>query len=162
GRIVGHDDGLGWAVDGVDADMTKDLALGERDEDIAGAADLVDARDRLGAVGEGGNRLGAARHENPGDTGDRGGRELHGRHASFRAGGADHARRRNARHSGREHRMEDRRGIYRAGAWDIETNGLEGPHLDTEAVFDIGIKDTPALAFVVAADAAGGELQGLA
>ena len=57
---VGDHQHLGRAGDHVDADRAEDLALGGRDIGIAGADDLGDRADRLGAIGERGDRLRAA------------------------------------------------------------------------------------------------------
>ena len=65
GAGVGGDDHLGGAGDHVDADVAEDEALGRGDVGVARADDLVDPRDALGAVGEGGDRLGAADGEDP-------------------------------------------------------------------------------------------------
>ena len=56
-------DAVGEAVEMIrrgDADVIGDLALGDRDVDVAGAGDDVDGPDGLGPVGEGADRLGAA------------------------------------------------------------------------------------------------------
>ena len=52
GFIVGDHHDLRRACDGVDADRAEDLALGLRDIGVAGADDLRDRLNRLGAVGE--------------------------------------------------------------------------------------------------------------
>ena len=58
--VVGDDQHFGRAGDHVDADLAEHQALGGRDIGVAGADDLGDRRDRLGAVGERGHRLRAA------------------------------------------------------------------------------------------------------
>src|SRR3989304_4202040 len=87
GLPVGEDQRLGRAVDRVDADVAEDGTLREGDEDAAGAADLVDAGKGLGAVGEGGDGLGAAGDEDAVDAGGGGGRELRRREQTVGAWG---------------------------------------------------------------------------
>ncbi len=55
--------------------MVRDGELGGGDEEVAGADDLVDAGDGVGAEGEGGDGLGAAEAVELGDTGEVGGGE---------------------------------------------------------------------------------------
>ena len=64
---VGEDEDLGRAGDHVDADPAEDAPLGRGDVGIARSHDLVDRRNRRGAVGKGGDRLRAA---DPIDLGD--------------------------------------------------------------------------------------------
>ena len=58
--VVGEDQHLGRAGDHVDADVAEHQALGRGHIGVAGADDLGDRRDRLGAVGERRHRLRAA------------------------------------------------------------------------------------------------------
>ena len=60
GGVVGQDRDLGRAGLGVDPDQALEQPLGRHDVDVARAGDQVDARARAGAVGEHGDRLGAA------------------------------------------------------------------------------------------------------
>ena len=60
GGPVGKDQHLRGTGDHVDADTAEHQPLGGGDIGIAGADDLRHRRDRLGAVGERGNRLRAA------------------------------------------------------------------------------------------------------
>ena len=69
GGIGDHQD-LGGAGDHVDADGAEDQPLGGGDIGVAGAHDLVDRRDGLGAVGERGDGLGPAHAIDLGDPGD--------------------------------------------------------------------------------------------
>ena len=57
---VGDHQDLGRPGDHVDADRAEHAPLGRRDVGVAGADDLVDRRDRRGAVGERRDRLRAA------------------------------------------------------------------------------------------------------
>ena len=57
---VGDDQHFRRAGDHVDADRAEHLALGGRDIGVAGPDDLGDRPDRLGAIGERGDRLRAA------------------------------------------------------------------------------------------------------
>ena len=54
---VGDDQDLGRPGDHVDADAAEDTPLGRRDIGVARADDLVDRRDRRGAVGQRRHRL---------------------------------------------------------------------------------------------------------
>ena len=77
--VIGDGDGLGGALDGVDAYGPEDHALGGLNEDVAGAENLVDGGDRLGAVSEGGYGLSAADGEYPINVCDGGGGKDNGR-----------------------------------------------------------------------------------
>ena len=70
GAAVGNDDDLGRAGDHVDTDHAEHPALGRRDVGIARSHDLVDRRNRRGAVGKRGDRLRAADRERPRHLGD--------------------------------------------------------------------------------------------
>ena len=70
GGAVGDDQHFGRAGDHVDADGAEDLALGGGDIGVAGADDLADRLDGLGAVGERADRLRAADAVDLGDAGD--------------------------------------------------------------------------------------------
>ena len=74
-RVAGltGDDDLGGAGGHVDAALGGDGELGGGDVEVAGADDLVDATDGLGAEGEGDDGLGAADAVELGDTGEVGG-----------------------------------------------------------------------------------------
>ena len=67
---VGDDQHFRRAGDHVDADGAEHLPLGGRDIGVAGADDLGDRRDRLGAIGEGRDRLRAADAVDLGDAGE--------------------------------------------------------------------------------------------
>ena len=64
-RAVGDDEDLAGPGDHVDIDKAEDLPLGFRDKGIAGADNLIDLRDCLRAIGQGGDGLGAAGLEDP-------------------------------------------------------------------------------------------------
>ena len=72
---VGDDQHLGRTGDHVDADRAEHLPLGGRDIGVAGADDLGDRRDGLGAVGERRDRLRAADAVDLVDAGELGGRQ---------------------------------------------------------------------------------------
>ncbi|MDZ7728464.1 MAG: hypothetical protein U5Q44_09915 [Dehalococcoidia bacterium] len=85
GAVVGDDERLGWPVDGVDADVTEDLPLGNRGEQPAGTINLIDAGDGLGAVvRHGGDGLRGARLEDRIDAGDVRGDKLDRWHLAVR------------------------------------------------------------------------------
>ena len=70
GAGIGEHDDLGRPGDHVDADDAEHPPLGRRDIGVAGADDLGDRRDGLGAVGERGDRLRAADAVDFVDAGD--------------------------------------------------------------------------------------------
>ncbi len=59
-RVVSYDQAFGRPRERLDADLAEDHALGQDDEEIARADDLVHARERFGAIRQPGDRLGAA------------------------------------------------------------------------------------------------------
>ena len=67
GGPVGDQDDLARAGDAVDVDLAVDLPLGQGDEEVPRADDLVDRLDPVDPVGEQGDGLGAA---DPVDLGD--------------------------------------------------------------------------------------------
>ncbi len=76
GLVVRDDEDFARAGDRVDRDRAEDEALRARDVEVSGANDLVDARDRLRAVRERGDRLRAARVDDRRDAREvRGGNE---------------------------------------------------------------------------------------
>ena len=68
---IGDHQHLGRTGDHIDADRAEDAALGGRDIGIARTGDLVDRRDRRGAVSERRDRLRAADAIDLADAGDR-------------------------------------------------------------------------------------------
>ena len=82
---VGHTEDFGGTGDHVDGHDTEHLLLGLRDERVAGADDLVDLRDGLGAVRECRDGLGAADFEDAVDTGHFCGRQDIGVHFAVRS-----------------------------------------------------------------------------
>ena len=89
GRVGDHED-LGGSGDHIDRDHAENLLFGFCDEGVAGADDLVDLRDALGAVGERGDRLRASDLENAVDARDVGGGEDRGIDLSVLAGRRHH------------------------------------------------------------------------
>src|SRR5690606_11790392 len=139
GVVVCDDDGLSGAVDRVDADVAVDGALGEGDVDVAGADDLVDAREGLGAVGEGGDGLGAAAAEDAASAGDGRGGERDVGHAAIRGGRANDDDVLDARYPGRHDGVEYGGGVGRLSAGRVEADGLDGAHLHAQGVvLDVG------------------------
>ena len=59
GLAITDDQDLGWAGDHVDAHLAKDLAFGLCNIGVAGANNLVDRGNGLGAVGQSSHSLGA-------------------------------------------------------------------------------------------------------
>ena len=87
GRVVGDQQALGRAGQPVDGDGAVDLLLRQRDEDVARAEDLVDPADRLGAVRQGGDGLGAADSVDRVDAGHLRGGQQDRRDLAVRPGG---------------------------------------------------------------------------
>ena len=157
---VGDDEDLGRAGDHVDADAAEDPALGGGDEGVAGAGDLVDRGDGFGAVGQRRNRLRAADAIDRVDAGDLGGQQDQRVHLPVRgrAGddqpldpgdtGGDRVHQDRGRVGGGAARHIEARGRYRRPAPAKRRPGAVGP------AFVLRL-----LAFVVGADAVGGEFQ---
>eukprot|EP01035_Chromulina_nebulosa_P068400 gene68400-93738_t len=78
GQAIADDDDFARTGNGVDADSAEHQALGRGDIGIAGTDDLVDSRNRCGAVSQSGDRLRAADREHPIDAGKMGGAMLTG------------------------------------------------------------------------------------
>ena len=89
-RAVGDDEDLAGPGDHVDIDKAEDLPLGFRDKGIAGANDLIDLRDRLRAISQGSDGLGAAGLEDPIHPGDLRRRQNDRRDTAAAGGGRDH------------------------------------------------------------------------
>ena len=68
GGLVGDDNDFAGAGDGVDIDFAEDLPLRQRDEEVAGANDLVDFGKAFDAVSEGGDGLRTAEAIDFGDA----------------------------------------------------------------------------------------------
>ena len=82
---VGHTEDFGGAGDHVDGYDAVHLLLRLRDERVAGTDDLIDFRDRLGAVRQSRDGLRAADFEDPVDTGHFRGRQDIGVHLAVRS-----------------------------------------------------------------------------
>ena len=127
GRFVGHHHQLRRAGGGLDADHAGHLPLGQRDVDVARSDDDVDRPDGLGAVGHGGDGLGAADpvHLVDGQEGGGGQRGLGdgavgaGRHAQGDLGHAGHL----GRDGGHQHGGR----VHRPPAGDVATGPVDRP-----------------------------------
>jgi hypothetical protein len=148
--VARDDDDLGRAgveVDRAIAAVAGDNRFGRRDVAIAGADDLVDARDRPRAVGQRRNRVRAAHPEQPGDAGLERGRQDGVLRPRTRDHDLAHARdaRRNRGH-------QQRRGKRKAAAGDVAADAGErfdallDDHarrdLHVEVFGDLTIRDT--------------------
>jgi hypothetical protein len=125
GRAIGNDQHFGGARDGIDADLAEDLALGGSDIGIAGADDLVDAADGFGAIGQGGDRLGAADAVDFGDAGNLGGKQDDGADLPARGGDGQS----NAVHPGQlggDGAHDDGGGIGGETAGNVDADGIDG------------------------------------
>ena len=157
---VGDDEGLGGAEDAVDADFAEELLLGEGDEDAAGAADLVDARDGLGAVGHRGDALHAAGAEDVIDAGDFGGDELERGDGAIGRDGRGHDDLGDAGDAGGDDGHEDGGRVDGGGAGDVEAGaGDRADDLADRTVLE-GLERVGELLFVEGADAVRSDGQG--
>ena len=75
GRFIRQDEDFAGPGDHIDVNGAVEELFGGGDVDVPGADDLVHLRDRLGAVGQRRDRLGAAHQEDPVDPADSGGNE---------------------------------------------------------------------------------------
>ena len=119
---VGDDQHLRRPGNHIDADGAEHPAFGGGDIGVAGADDLVDRGDRLGAVGQRRNRLGAADAENLVDACDTGGDQNQG---VERAAGRRHHHHQPADAGGLgRHRVHQHRGRIGGGAaGHVEADG---------------------------------------
>ena len=146
---VGEDQHLRRPGDHVDADLAEHQALGRRHIGIAGADDLGDRRDRLGAVGERRHRLRAADAIDFVDAGKLGRRQHQRRELAVRRRHHHHQ----ARHAGDlgRHGIHQHRGRIGGGAArHIEADRLDrGParaELDAERVGEaVVLRQLPAV-----------------
>ena len=126
--VSDHQD-LTGACDHVDGNLTKDLLLGLCHESIAGTHDLIHLGYALGAVGQGGDCLGAAHLENLIHTGNFGGCQDHRVKAAVSAGRGHHVNFRTACDFGGDgvHQHGGRIGGSTAG--DVNAHPFNGGHL---------------------------------
>ena len=121
GRFVGDDQHLARAGDHIDVHAAEELLFRLGDVDVARADDLIDARQRLGAVCERGDRLRAADGDHTADAGDFRRRRDCGRDASALGRGGDddflHPG-----HGGGDAVHQHRGGIRRRPAGDIHAD----------------------------------------
>ena len=158
-RLVGDDDRFARAVEGVDAHVTEDRALRQRDEDVARPAHLIDLRHALGAVGEGGDRLRAAHAEDAVDSGDVGGDELERRDLPLPIGGRGDQ---HLLHAGRlrwQHGHQHGRGVDGRGAWHVAAYARQRPHPHAYAIALKALHGVATLLFVEGAHPIGREAQ---
>ena len=156
GRPVGDDQHLARPGDLIDVGLAVAEPLGGRDVDVPRPDDLVDARHRLGAVSQGGNRLRAA------DA-------VEGVHAREMAGGEDDGRGAGRHHDHLIHPREPRRNDRHQDGGRIECTPARHVHSDALQGCDAQaqaraapIAEPPralALPAVKGADAPGGERQ---
>ena len=121
---VGDDQHFRRAGDHVDADGAEDLALGRRDIGVAGADDLGDRRDRLGAIGKRRDRLRAADAVDLVDAGNVG-RDQHQRIDRAAGRRHDHDDALDAGDLGRNGVHQHRARIARRAARHVEADRLD-------------------------------------
>ena len=135
--LVGEDQHLGGPGDHVDADLAEHQPLGGRHIGVAGADDLGDRLDGLGAVGERRHRLRAADAIDLVDAGELRGRE-HQRRELAVGRRHHHDEARHARDLGGHRVHQHRRRIGRGAARHIEPDRLDrgpaGAELDAERI----------------------------
>ena len=124
GVCVGDDQHLRRPGDHVDPDLAEHLPLGRGDIGIAGADDLVDRGDALGAVGQGRHRLGAADAVDLVDAGEPGrGQDQRVEHPVRRGHGHDQAV--DAGDAGRQRVHQHRRRVGGGAARHIEAGRVD-------------------------------------
>ena len=123
---VGDDQDLGRAGDQVDADRAEDQPLGRGDVGIARSHDLGDRRDGGGAVGQRGDRLGAADPVDLVDAGQPGGDEDQRVDAAVRRR-RDHDDALDAGDLGRHGVHQDGARIGRGAAGHVEADRIRSP-----------------------------------
>ena len=156
-QVGGHPGGVGLAVGDdeylarpgyhVYGHLAEDLALGLRDEGVAGADDLVHLRYRLGAVGERGHGLGPAHAEDAADARNlrRGEYDVADRPA---AGGGGHDHLVHAGDPRGDAVHQHAAGVGRRAAGDVQAHALErdDPLAEQRAVFaahDVAARELP-------------------
>jgi hypothetical protein len=103
-------------------------ALGQGNENVAGAADLVHPGDGIGTEGQGGHGLGAAGAEQPIHPRYVGGHQLQGRHGASGGGRRGDKHLPDAGHPGRYGRHQHRRWVDHLPAGDVDAHPSDGPH----------------------------------
>jgi hypothetical protein len=129
-RGVGDDDDFRRAGErrrDADQALPGDLALGHRHVDVARPDDHVDGRDRFGAVGEGGDGLGAADRVDGVGAGDGRCCQHDVGHGAVGPGRDAHDDRPDAGHLGGDHRHEHRRRVHRPPTGHVAPGAVDGP-----------------------------------
>ena len=123
-RAIGEHENFARAGDHVDADLAEDLLLGAGDISVAGPGDLVNARDRRGAVGQRSDSLRAADGEHAVHAGDvRSGEDQRVLLTSWR--GHDHDDFAHASHTRRHDVHQHGRRVRRLAARHINADAVE-------------------------------------
>ena len=139
GGLIGdnqHLRGAGRHVDGGTAKIHADLAFGLGDPGVTGAEDFVDLADRIGAIGHGGDRLGATHGVDLTDTAEGGGiDDLIG---NWRRRAEHHLAATGNLGGNRQHQHgTDQRG---AAPWHIETHAADGMGVQLAAHAGLGFE----------------------
>ncbi len=129
---------------------------------LPGPQNLVDAREALRAVGERRDGLGAAGREDAVGAGHGGCCQLDRRHDAVRPRRADQDEVLDAGDLGRDQRVQDGGRVHRQSAGGVDADVADGAHLHAQALVDVGGEHAAHLPLVVAAHAAGRELQRVA
>ena len=154
GLAVRHDQNLAGTGDHIDGNGTEHLLFGFRHKGVAGADDLIHLGHAFGAVGQGGNGLGAAYLEDLVDAGDAGSCQDHGIDLAVSAGGRDHDHLSAPGDLGGDGVHQHGGGVGRCAAGHIQTGPVDGDDLLThyDAVFIVDDKAAPHLGLVELAD----------
>ena len=160
GRLVGDHYSFARAVEGVDADLAEDGSFRQRDEDVAGAADLVDLGDAGCAVRKCSDRLRAAHAVDAIDASDVRRDELDRRHAAVFAGGRGDQHLFDSGDAGRDCGHQHGRRIDDSRARRVDADTAQRRRLDADAVAREALEYVPPLLFVEGTDAIGGEAEG--
>ena len=172
-QVRGHDLGVALAVGDdqnltgpghhVDAHLAEDLLFRLGHELVAGANDFVHLRHALGAIGQGGHRLGAAHPEDPVHPADAGGGQDIGGDLAVLPRGRDHTDLLHPRQLGRDAIHQDAGGIGRRAPGHIQAHPLQGQDLlaHEDALLVVDQKAVAHLALVEGDDAVGGPVEDL-
>ena len=155
--VIGHGDGLGGALNSVDSDGPEHHALGGLNEDVAGAENLVDGGDRLGAVSESGYGLSAADSEDSIDAGDCCGSKDDGSYGAIRAGGSYQNDLPDTCDSGRNGSHKDGGRINGGATGNVEADPVQGSNSLPEALACEIPDCVPCQLPLIVLDSAGGE-----
>ena len=160
GRLVGQHDGFGGAKHAVDVHLALHHALGIGDENVAGAANLVNLADGFGSVGQRADGRHAANLIYGVHAGDAGGGQHGGVERFAAAAGSGQDNLADAGDAGRDGGHQHSGRVGRRSAGSVEANTLQGAHQLAEATAQVN-PVAGQRGLVKLGDAAGGQFQRL-